>query len=215
MAPNDVTSRFNKTPQGRAASLNSDIDDYAIHFPSSSTNSPSSSVLPPCPPSRPNNVFAYLVHPLESMRLCMGWGCVHKEFKKKKKKEPSIWKSATVKMPVSCQLHSCGYCWHLELWREMACSIIKQSEIELTTSRGGKKMTMEICEKMMSERCHAFNKCADKCVRPHYIRAQRERVFALRLVRWTFCSQQPLSHNSMLEPIKMRYALQPNYSVSY
>lgn len=39
MAPNDVTSCFNKTLEGRAASLNSNKDYYAIHFPSSPCNS--------------------------------------------------------------------------------------------------------------------------------------------------------------------------------
>lgn len=40
MAPNDVTSCFNKTLEGRAASLNTNKDYYAIHFLSFPSNSP-------------------------------------------------------------------------------------------------------------------------------------------------------------------------------
>ena len=45
MAPNDVTSCFNKTLEGRAASLSSNKDYYAIYFLSSLSNLPSLSVI--------------------------------------------------------------------------------------------------------------------------------------------------------------------------
>lgn len=46
MAPNNVTSCFNKGLEGRAASLNSNKDYYAIHFLSSPSNSLPFSAIP-------------------------------------------------------------------------------------------------------------------------------------------------------------------------
>lgn len=150
MAPNDVTSCFNKSLQGSAASLNSDIADYAIHFPSTSSNSPSSSVLtPPPPPPRIQTASSSLCSS-QGDGVCM---CVRARMlvlvcveepaftvdphrNSQRRKGPPL-KALNGKLLGFHQFHSCGFWWRSVLWRGTACYLMKKCKPALTTKKRG------------------------------------------------------------------------------
>lgn len=79
MAPNEVTSCFNKTLESRVASLNANKDYYAIHFLSSPSNSPSLSVifhLPPHPPPQPASSRFCSIHGSFMFNCVCGNACM-------------------------------------------------------------------------------------------------------------------------------------------
>lgn len=148
MAPNDVTSCFNKTLEGRAASLNTNKDYHAIHFLSSTSNSLSLSVNFYLTPSLyPTNILASLFYPWKFLCTCVcvcvcGWGagggaCMRSlvMLANLMNTSSAVSISGAVKCLAAIEPPSCGSYWHLALWREMACLIIKPSKMWLTTRR--------------------------------------------------------------------------------
>lgn len=133
MAPNDVTSCFNKTLEGRAASLNINKDYHAIHFLSSHCLLSVIFYLTPYP--YPVHILASLFYPCTCLCVCVWvWACMHSlvMLSTLMNRGTAVSISGTIKCLAAIELPSCGSCWHVALWKEIACLIIK-SKMWLTT----------------------------------------------------------------------------------